>query len=127
MAHIFSKWTEQEIATLRKLAGKNSGKEISKEIGRGYDGIQKMIRKLGLPRYEFTGQQRTLTVVNKSPKDTHQSPVKSSSSTLLRKPQKPYNLDRITVKGSVEWCPSCHSPVSNWSEHRERMGCKRPA
>ncbi len=26
----------------------------------------------------------------------------------------------------IEWCPQCFAPVSNWTEHFERMGHRRP-
>lgn len=131
----FIPWTEPELAQLRELAGKYPSTEISKMIvGRSAMGIQKMMRKQGLPRYiqyppsrpipEPKKRVRTKKAV-KDPVEHHQ-PV-----APLVEPLKPKTIREARVSHvsypPLEWCPTCHSPVSNWGDHTVRLGCKRPA
>jgi hypothetical protein len=132
MPNQYQKWSDREISQLRELAGTIPASEISLKIGRGYDAVSKMIRKLGLPSFAHVfppprpAASPKPVGASKKPKN-HVSP-QWRGNFLPKK-------DVVVRKASVnhisypplEWCPTCHSPVSNWVDHERRLGCKRPA
>jgi hypothetical protein len=117
-----------EITQLKELAGHFPAAHIGAQIGRGTHGVLKQIKKLGLPSY-----------VNAPPKPrpvASPKPVKAKveAKRVVRQPVaplKPTAVRQAQVKHisypPLEWCPTCHSPVSSWIDHEKRMGCKRPA
>jgi hypothetical protein len=128
MGQTYTKWSDAELFILREKAGKVSAAEIGKEVGRGTEGVKKMIGKLGLQGYGPVAKPRTPA----TPKPPREAKIKEPKPPVLRKPLpvKKATFKRPKVLGTVEWCPNCHAPVSNWGAHLERMaymGCKRPA
>jgi hypothetical protein len=96
MAEAGTPWTDEEKAQLKELAGKHPSPYISKILRRGVAGVQKQIKKLG---YQPFSQHRPAA------------------------PQVPKKVpyQRVRIVGTVEWCKSCGAPVSNFSDHYERM------
>ena len=128
----FDPWTEEEITRLRDLAGKHSAREISTILGRGYHGISKKIRQLSLPRWVKPVKERPVRVrkpvkakVEPKPVQARPTPVPKPVAVpvVLYKPEK----KRPAVHGQLEWCSQCFAPVSNWQEHFQRLGHRRPA
>lgn len=116
--NIGAPWTEQEIEILRQMAGKFKSSIIAEKIGRGPDGVLKKIKQLGLP--SFSG------IPTKKPQFPPARQESKNDPNPLRKQEPP----RYIIKGKVEYCMNCGSPVSSWDLHLERMGrfgCKRPA
>lgn len=144
----FIPWPEHELAQLRELAGKYPSTELSKMIvGRSAMGIQKMIRKQGLPRFvqyppdrpraerkKRVRKPRPVKVAVERPKHVEKpvaAPVRVKTYVEPRA-----GLRQAAKKVSsvsyppLEYCMNCHSPVSSWVDHESRMshmGCKRPA
>lgn len=106
MAIIGTPWTQQEINQLKELAGTIPAPQVAQKIGRGRDGVLKMIRKLGLPGYSQSA-----------------APKKEPVKEVVEAPK----INRHLVSHSpLEWCPNCHAPVSEWDAHLGRMarfGC----
>jgi hypothetical protein len=128
MPNQYSPWSDTEISQLRGLAGKFPAPYISTQIGRGYDAVSKMIRKLGLPHYvQPSSKPRPAasgkaTATPKSIKRVERKPAAPREPVAVRKSK----ITHISYP-PLEWCPTCHAPVSNWDDHRRRIGCQRPA
>ena len=132
MANQFVPWSDAELTQLKELAGHFSSVHISTKIGRSIDGVRKQIKKLGLPNFVSTPPK---------PKPRPfaygkavEAPVKIKTYTEpregLRKPLEAKSRRKPSSYAELEWCPNCHSAVSNWGDHCSRMahmGCKRPA
>lgn len=46
-------WTNEEIRTVRKMAGTTTALEIAKEIGRPYDSVKSLARKRGIDLRQY--------------------------------------------------------------------------
>lgn len=116
-------WSDMEINQLKELAGHFPAVHIGAQIGRGTHGVRKMILKLGLKSYVTT-----------PPKPRPAAPPKAVRAKVV--PKRPVSHLKPTVVREapiahvsyppLEWCPTCHSPVSNWIDHERRTRCKRP-
>jgi hypothetical protein len=124
MGNQFSPWSDMELTQLKELAGQFSAVHISAQIGRSTEGVRKMTKKLGLKSFVSTppkprpAARRTPVERQDTPKPVL-SPIKP---TVLRKA----NVTHVSYP-PLEWCETCHAPVSNWADHRARMGCRRTA
>jgi hypothetical protein len=135
MANQYQKWSDDEINLLRELAGKHPATEISLKIGRGYDACSKMIRKLGLPSYVPAFPPARPAATQKAvgrTKKTKEPVSPQWRGNFL--PKKDVVVRKAPVQHisfpPLEYCMNCHSPVSSWTDHENRMrhmGCKRPA
>ena len=97
-------WTPEQVEALREC---KSATEASKRLGKSRKAVLNKARKLG---YVFPEQ-----VHRETPSATRKPEKKS----LPAKKTKEY-------KSTLVWCPTCHSPVSNWDEHFERIPeCKK--
>ena len=124
MALQFNPWSDFELNQLKELAGHFPASHISSQIGRSTEGVRKMIKKLGLKSFVTTPPKpRPVAARNPSVRKDTPKPVVA--------PIKPVTVRKASVSHisypPLEWCPSCHSPVSNWVDHQNRLGCKRPA
>ena len=124
MALTFNPWSDMEITQLRELAGHFSAPYISAQIGRSVEGVRKQIRKLGLKSFVSTPPKPR-------PAHPHRPVERKDTPKRVLSPLKPVVLRKASVQHisypPLEYCPTCHSPVSNWGDHRARMGCTRPA
>jgi hypothetical protein len=140
MGQIYTAWSEREKEILRENSGKITAIEIGKLIGRGSNGVRKMAKKMGLPSWEqlpADKQKHSAAIkpvdipVPETPKPV-ENKVKPPKPT---RPLKPVEAKKAPREASanypqVEWCPVCHAPVSNWTDHITRLGwygCKMPA
>ena len=129
MENQFSPWSDMEITQLKELAGQFSAVHISVQIGRSTEGVRKMIKKLGLPSFPNPADRKA------SPKP-QKAPERKDVEKVTQEPvRRPVALRKARVGNHVsysplEWCETCHAPVSSWVDHENRMrhmGCKRPA
>jgi hypothetical protein len=128
----FQPWTEEELTRLKELAGTMTARQIGEKIGRGYHGISKQLRKLGLQTWKPPVKEVPVRlpkpvkakVENKAPEPKPKPVAKPAQAPVaLRKKE----VKRPLIHGEVEWCPECFAPVSNWNEHYQRLGHRRPA
>jgi hypothetical protein len=124
----FIPWTEEELTQLKELAGQFPAPHISAQIGRSAEGVRKQIKKLGLKSF-VTTPPKPKPIASRKP-----SAVPHWARTVEGKPVspiKPTTVRKASVTNvsypPLEWCETCHSPVSNWVDHRARMGCKKTA
>src|ERR1700679_2385888 len=124
MANQFSPWSETELTQLKEMAGHFSAVHITAQIGRSVEGVRKMTKKLGLPVFVST-PPKPRPAASGTPVERKNTPHPVVA------PMKPATLRKASVQHisypPLEWCPTCHSPVSNWIDHSSRVGCKRPA
>jgi hypothetical protein len=98
-------WTPDQVEILKSS---KSATEASKRVGKSRKAVINKARKLG---YKFPEQ------------------VHRETPSATRKPEKkaltnPRKTKEYTSK--LVWCPTCHSPVSNWDAHHSRMSdCKK--
>jgi hypothetical protein len=119
-------WTPEEIERLKQLAGTMSCKQIGKELGRSKDAVKNKISTFKLPSYTSV-----LLAHAKVEKKRIRKKVVKESSVARREPMQSIYRNPKLIKtetvSRLEWCKTCHSPVSNWEEHRSRLGCTRIA
>ena len=99
-------WTEEETGKLVVLSKSLTAAQIGSELGRTKDSVRHRLRWL-------KDQNRVLAPVVKAKEDQEGKALRKKEYTHVSYPP-------------LEWCPTCHSPVSNWSDHTSRLGCRRP-
>lgn len=114
-------WTEHEIARLKQLSGTMSSSEIGKILGRTKDAVKAQRNRWGLPSF-IPAYARASEVVQAAPEPPKTSPV-----ALRQAPKPPLRQKAVRIEGTVEYCPECHAPVSNWDDHFYRSGHKKRA
>ena len=128
MGNQFSPWSDFELNQLKELAGQFSAVHISALIGRSVEGVRKQIRKLGLKSFQNT-PPKPRPVAQRKPVERKEYPQHVARPVVA--PVKPVTVRKASISHisypPLEWCPTCHSPVSSWSDHTSRVGCKRPA
>ena len=98
-------WTPAREAKLRSLLGKQTCQQIAETLGTTYHVVKRH------------GERERLSFARtKKPK-----PVQVKPEVVRVKSDPPTRVCEIV--GRLTWCPTCHAPVSNWQEHKERMGC----
>lgn len=105
--HAQKRWTASDIQTLVELRSKGlTPSAIGKEMGRSRDSVRNKIKSMQLKGNVDASAVPKETVV----------PVKKNMA--------------IESHSMIDYCPNCHSPVSNWPDHLARMavvmGCRRP-
>lgn len=128
MGKTYSHWTERELEVLRDMAGKFNATVIGERVGRGSDGVRKMIGKLGLQSYVNPATTERLAAPPKPAK----APVAirayvEEPSVALRKPLEAKSRKQPSSYPPMEICPIHKCWVSNWAEHAARLGCTKPA
>jgi hypothetical protein len=117
-------WTAEETEKLKQLAGTMSCFQIGQQLGRSKDAVKNKILILDLPRYTAS-----LPVELKTPKKrvrnrygaTPVAPRKKEPMTSPYKNQAARPI-RTEAPSRIEWCSTCHAPVSDWIGHEERQG-----
>lgn len=116
------KWTDEQIAQLKKLSKTVSAPEIARMIGKTRDAVKNKIERLGLPKFDPYAEPETEPIV------VAPEPVQASSRTIPAYSGPPLRKKEVRgAIGTIEWCGQCGSPVSNWTEHADRLGHRRPA
>lgn len=110
-------WNTEEIEKLKTLAGTMSSSKIGKLLGRTKDAVKNKIIFLDLPRFAITFEVHQKKAP--APKEPMMALYKNHAAEARRL------LPRLMAPTKIEWCPECHSPVSNWAEHEERQGHRR--
>lgn len=121
MGQIQVKWSEEQINQLFKLRNDElSLARIAEVMNRSKDSIRHKIKWLS---------QQTTDYVPRLKKTTKKEPPKVQPIPLETKPMRRPKPE-IVVHRLIDYCGNCHAPVSNWTEHLERMkqfGCRWPA
>jgi hypothetical protein len=125
-------WTPNEIATLRKLVAKHNFAEIGKQVNRSKDSVRHKVIQLGLERPYNPVKPNTTPKVRRPVLVANKEPKKPAGHAWRAKPignRPPPNKEAKYIHSLhfVEYCPQCYAPVSNWQEHRIRLGHRRPA
>jgi len=111
---------------LRKLAGTISASEIGKRLGRTKDSVKAQLHRWKLPTYVVVYEKKV------KPEEVVPTPVEPPKAVPvpLRKVDKPALRQKAPSREwpPLEYCPECHAPVSNWTEHHARMPeCRKRA
>ena len=102
-------WTQDETNQLIALRSRGLGPtEIGRELKRTRDSVRHKIKFLKRNKI-------TIPVAVKEVKKEEERPLRKKEQT------------GYVTYPLLEWCGQCHSPVSNWVDHHNRMGCKKPA
>jgi hypothetical protein len=146
-------WTKHQLEQLKLRGPSMTVTQFSKEYGLTENQVRSKIRTEGIkmaPVVLWTSEQEEIlrsskcateaakrigksrkAVVNKAKKLGYKFPEQVHRETPIatRKPEKKALTNpRKTkeYKSTLVWCPTCHSPVSNWEEHHFRMSeCKK--
>jgi hypothetical protein len=107
-------WTPEKIEVIRQF---KSATEAAKRLGIGKDAVLRRAKRSGI----ILKETRIPSIVKQAPvrvrtAQKHVPAVKAR-----------YKRSGSAERSRIEWCPRCGSPVSNWQEHFERLGHKRPA
>jgi hypothetical protein len=125
-------WGDGEVALLKQMAGSFPARHIADRIGRTTNGVLKKIKALGLKSYVNAPPKPHPVRPHRpvgEPKEQKAVEPKPKPPVALRKPLvvRESRVSNNVSYPPLEWCPTCHSPVSSWSDHTSRIGCKRPA
>jgi hypothetical protein len=104
------RWTEAQEAELLKLSDTLTEEQISERIGRSVRGVQWKAVELGI----------VLRKGMKEARGARRQPVRRAAKVAARK-----STPAVWVS-QLERCPQCECMVSNWQQHFERMGHRRP-
>jgi hypothetical protein len=97
-------WSAAEILALRACEGM-SVEAVMAVTGRSARGVEGKARQLSI---QLTGYQKR----------------RMPAGRILSKPKPPRR--EVVIASQIEYCPRCHAPVSNWHQHFERTGHRRP-
>ena len=130
-----SRWTEKQNQQLRDLAPTHTATQIAALIGRSRSSVWSKAHVLGVePVREGLRPPKRLARAPKPPKAAPGPklcrPRKAAASTPRKTKAAPAKAAvpiRKPTPPQLEYCPTCHAPVSNWQEHYKRMGHRRPA
>ena len=117
-------WSHKETEALKKYMNDYppiSSTQIAEEMGRSVDSVRHKIKWM-------RKQDGEVTVKKAIPaKKTVSKPVVTKAETPSPEP-KTARIGKVPHISypPLEWCPTCHCPVSSWSDHTRRIGCERP-
>jgi hypothetical protein len=138
---LFPQWTEEQESTLRALAGQPLS-VIAPQVGRTREAVRKHAARLGVrlgaeprraraPKPERVCVERVKAVrepraarTAKAPRPDRVRVVKAPAVRLAKEPAR--KVVRREVVSRIEYCRECGAPVSNWEQHFERLGHRRP-
>jgi hypothetical protein len=90
---------------------------LRRQRGRSIDDAEAALRPYGRNRKAVTARARALGVRLCDVRGQHRQAV---TAVMRATPSE------LGIRTRIEWCPQCRAPVSNWQEHYERMGHRRP-
>lgn len=99
-----SHWTPEEIERLKNMPASLTARQAAKELGKTTSAVQHKRHGLGIT-VQLGGNRRQ---PSEPKRKVHASPKPKPITVIERK---------------VDICPLHHCPVSNWAEHKERLGC----
>jgi AraC-like DNA-binding protein len=106
-------WTAEQLDLLRHMAGHAFAERIAKATGRTARAVQQKAEKLGLPL-----KQHGVRLERRSRVDQRAACAREKAPRRRR--------PRPEFVAQLEWCKQCGAAVSNWQQHFERMGHRRP-
>jgi hypothetical protein len=117
-------WSHKETEKLKKYMNDYppiSSTQIAEEMERSVDSVRHKIKWMR----KQDGEVPVKKVL--STKKTVAKPVVTKAEPPAPEPKtdRTGKVPHISYP-PLEWCPTCHSPVSSWDDHSRRMGCKRP-
>ncbi len=98
-------WTPEQIDRVKNAPPSLTARELAKEIGKSLAAVHHKRHKLGI-----TGVPGSRRPKSEPARKVHATPIQ---------------IIRVTER-TIDYCPQCHAPVSNWSQHYERMGHIEP-
>lgn len=113
------KWTDKETERLLELKKTLNNSQVAKELARTKDSVRHRLAWLKDKKL-FESPIPSPVAIKVVKEDVQQE--KNGKPLRKKEPSK----HQVSYP-PLEWCPTCHSPVSNWIDHRNRMGCVRPA
>lgn len=123
MKNIEQKWTEEEVKQLRKLAKTMPTPEIAIIMGRSRDSVKNKMDRAWIPRFI---PPKAIETPAEMPEVVIEPVVVASVPEIKEDPKPVLHKPVVRDYSVIEWCPECHSPVSNWTDHQQRLGHKRP-
>ncbi|MFP5277013.1 MAG: hypothetical protein ACLGPM_07850 [Acidobacteriota bacterium] len=110
-------WTAEDVSSLRNMEERLTIQEAAEALHRTPRGVRAKAEQLGVK----------LRPKGRPKKDSppRRCTPRKIGRTLARRRREPVAVARAVSR--LEWCSQCHAPVSNWSQHFERMGHRRPA
>jgi hypothetical protein len=107
-------WTPERIEVIRQF---KSASEAAETLGIGKDAVLRRAKRSGIILKE-----------TRIPSIVKQAPVRfRTAQKRVPAVKARYKRSGSAERSRIEYCPTCHSPVSNWQEHFDRMGHRRPA
>lgn len=132
-------FTAEEAARIRELASTMTAREIAAELGKPLHSVRDKALAMGV---HFTSGKRGPRPEKYRARPERQyvkPPWTPEQDELLRASAGRCQAAELVRRGGVElrrmdvqsvsrieWCGDCGAPVSNWDEHYERMGHRRP-
>jgi len=108
-------WTDEETQQLLELSKTLSHSQVGLQMGRTKDSVRHRLK--WLKDKETPQEEKKSPVAAKSVKKKEAHKEKEIRPTRTKEPHVSYP--------PLEWCPTCHSPVSNKEDHFRRMpSCK---
>ncbi len=102
---VLGAWEAEDLETLTRLCGDKTAKEIAAILGRNEDNIHKQASRMGMSFKERRSHKISTPRPRARDRKVYATPVQ---------------IIRVTER-TIDYCPQCHAPVSNWSQHYERM------
>jgi len=110
----YSRWTEEQLATLRAMAGSVPVERIAEATDKSARAVRWKAQQLGLSL-----RQKGSPALRRPRVDPRPERARENAPRKKRL--------RVEVASHIEWCKECGAPVSNWQQHFERVGHRRPA
>jgi hypothetical protein len=112
--YVKPRWSAEDDAALRELAGVSGVQYLAERLGRTEGSVRKRLEHLGVRARREARVKAT-------------APVRARKGGVALRREEPKRVRMGSAAATcMEWCV-CGAPVSNWDEHYERMGHRRPA
>jgi hypothetical protein len=125
-------WTENEIEILKEFSSKKTAREIGAIVGRSKNAVNNKISLMKLPalvvpcneasKYRVYNKKEPAMLVKPKPPKKQKDPLVARFKNHEAAAKTERRLAAPPSPTRIEWCKTCHSPVSNWVEHQERQG-----
>ena len=120
-------WSHKENETLKSLINAVPPiptTKIAEDMGRSVDSVRHKIKWMRKQDGEIPVKVKKVVPAKKA---VAKPVVKKAVNPVARPKALRQENESYVSYPPLEWCPTCHSPVSNWEDHRRRLGCVRPA
>ena len=106
-------WTPEKIEFVRQS---KSAASVSRILGIGKDSVLRIAKRSGI----ILEETRVHTEPKQATQRTREAQKRVPTKTAT------YRRSGREERSRIEYCPVCHSPVSDWQGHFERQGHRRP-